>query len=362
MSAPAVAVNISGTFGALLIGGIVASIFSGIVTVQTVVYFKNYSHDVAILRVLVSTTSCNCMHVHGRLIYAQVAAVWFLDFLHTIFVSMSLWDHLIAHFGDQARIDFIPWYISPHPFCMYNNLFPTALSRSLAVSNLMQYILIGKWLILRLGYQTTIALTAALTYLVHGLNNFFISVPLAILATARLCFASLTTNKLITLRSLKRFVQLYTFSFTSGLALSSALDVLITGFLCYLLRKNQKKMSSMNHVLDKLILYSFENGSLTCAAVVVSMICWLERGNNLIFLGLHFVISKFYANSLLATLNTRKGLRPGHRASPSNSNDRQPIMFPDNFRGPRPSMKRLSEEETKTTPVSTSLSSESSPV
>lgn len=107
----------------------------------------------------------------------------------------------------------------------------------------------------------------------------------------------------------------------------------------------------MNHVLDKLILYSFENGSLTCAAVVVSMICWLERGNNLIFLGLHFVISKFYANSLLATLNTRKGLRPGHRASPSNSNDRQPIMFPDNFRGPRPSMKRLSEEETKTTPL-----------
>lgn len=140
MSAPAVAVNISGTFGALLIGGIVASIFSGIVTVQTVVYFKNYSHDVAILRVL-------------------VAAVWFLDFLHTIFVSMSLWDHLIAHFGDQARIDFIPWSLA-----------------------------------------TTIALTAALTYLVHGffiyrihklsLNNFFISVPLAILATEPQTFCS----------------------------------------------------------------------------------------------------------------------------------------------------------------------------
>jgi hypothetical protein len=158
-----------------------------------------------------------------------------------------------------------------------------------------------------------------------------------------------TTNKLITLKSLKRFVQLYTFSFTSGLALSSALDVLITALLCYLLRKNQKTMSSMNHVLDKLILYSFENGSLTCAAVVVSMICWLKRSNNLIFLGLHFVISKFYANSLLATLNTRKDLRPGHRGSPSNSHDRQPIMFPDNFRGPRPSIRRLSDEETKTT-------------
>jgi len=305
-------VNIPGTFGALLVGGIVAAIFSGIVTVQTFAYFKYYSHDVVTLKVLVAT-------------------VWLLDFLHTIFVSMSLWDHLIAHFGDQSRIDYVPW--------------------TLAI---------------------TIALTAVLTYLVHGffiyrihklsLNNFFISVPLAVLATARLCFASLTTNKLITLKSLHRFVQLYTFSFTSGLALSSALDVLVTGFLCYLLRKNQKQMSSMNHVLDQLILWSFENGSLTCAAVVVSMICWLKRGDNLIFLGLHFVISKFYANSLLATLNTRKDLRPGHRASPSNSHDRQPIMFPDNFRGGRPSMKRLSEEETKTTQVSTYLQSEPSPV
>lgn len=301
MSAPVVTVNVPGTFGALLVGGIVAAIFSGVVSVQTFAYFKYYSHDVVTLKVLVAT-------------------VWLLDLLHTIFVSMSLWDHLIAHFGDQLRIDYIPW--------------------SLAI---------------------TIALTAVLTYLVHGffiyrihklsLNNFFISVPLALLATARLCFASLTTNKLMTLKSLKRFVQMYTFSFTSGLALSSALDVLITGFLCYLLRKNQKKMSSMNHVLDKLILYSFENGSLTCAAVVVSMICWLKRSDNLIFLGLHFVISKFYANSLLATLNTRKDLRPGHRASPSNSHDRQPIMFPDNFRGPRPSVKRLSDEETKTTPL-----------
>jgi len=299
MSAPAVAVNIQGTFGALLVGGIVAAMFSGIVTVQTFAYFKYYSHDVVILKVLVAT-------------------VWLLDFLHTIFVTMSLWDHLISHFGDQTRIDYIPWCLA-----------------------------------------ITIALTAVLTYLVHGffiyrihklsLNNFFLSVPLAVLATARLCFASLTTNKLITLKSLKRFVQLYTFSFTSGLALSSALDVLITALLCYLLRKNQKTMSSMNHVLDKLILYSFENGSLTCAAVVVSMICWLKRSNNLIFLGLHFVISKFYANSLLATLNTRKDLRPGHRGSPSNSHDRQPIMFPDNFRGPRPSIRRLSDEETKTT-------------
>ena len=86
----------------------------------------------------------------------------------------------------------------------------------------------------------------------------------------------------------------------------------------------------MNHVLDTLILHAFENGSLTwyaryplspsleskpsysSAAAVVSLICvshslfsplehidrnqrppkWLTMHHNLIFMGLHFIISK----------------------------------------------------------------------
>jgi len=44
----------------------------------------------------------------------------------------------------------------------------------------------------------------------------------------------------IMLRSLKRFVELYTFSFTSGLALSSLIDVLVTGLLCYLLLNHKQ--------------------------------------------------------------------------------------------------------------------------
>ncbi|KAF8954270.1 hypothetical protein BDZ97DRAFT_491245 [Flammula alnicola] len=276
-------VDVHRTFGALMVGGIVAAVFSGIVTAQTFAYFKYYPDDLQAIKSLVTV-------------------VWFLDFCHTIFVSTSLWDHLIAHFGDTARIDFIPW--------------------SLAM---------------------TIAVTAILTFLVHlffvyrifkfSLNNFFIAVPLAMLACARLCFACLTTAKMIKLRSLALFIERYTWSFTCGLALSSIIDIFITGLLCYLLNRNRKKNSSMNHVLDSLMLYAFENGALTCAATFVSLICWITMHTNLIFMGLHFVISKFYANSLLATLNTRKQLQQtGHRSQGSNSGDRNlAIMFPDSF-------------------------------
>jgi len=186
----------------------------------------------------------------------------------------------------------------------------------------------------------TIAFTAILTFLVHlffvyrifvlSNRNYFFAIPLTLLASARLCFACLTTAKLITLRSLKRFVDLYTFSFTSGLALSSLIDVLVTGLLCYLLL-NHKQNSNLNGVLDKLLLYTFENGSMTCAAAFTSLVCWLtNHSTSLIFMGLHFVFSKLYANSLLASLNTRKGLQANRHPISGNLTT---IMFPDNRKG-----------------------------
>ncbi|KAF5320683.1 hypothetical protein D9619_000020 [Psilocybe cf. subviscida] len=72
----------------------------------------------------------------------------------------------------------------------------------------------------------------------------------------------------------------------------------------------------LNAVIDSLIRYAFETGFLTCAGTVISMLCWLTMPNNLVFLGLHFVIGKLYANSLLVTLNMREVLR---RTRPSGS-------------------------------------------
>jgi len=270
-------VDIPSTLGALFIGGFVAALFSGVVCSQAFAYFKNYPGDPPLLRVL-------------------AGVVWILDFLHIVWVVCALWDHLISHFGQGAQVDYIPW--------------------SLAMS---------------------IAFTATLTILVHlflihriyklSYGNLFISLPLVPLACARLCFACVTTAKMIQLRSLAHFVQLYTWSFTSGLALSSGLDVLITSLLCFLLYKNRKDHPSTNHILDKLTLYTFENGLLTCIVAFTSLICWITNKKNLVFMGLHFVISKFYANSFFATLNTRRLVHSGrgHRSMGSNGSGERNI-------------------------------------
>jgi len=99
--------------------------------------------------------------------------------------------------------------------------------------------------------------------------------------------------------------------FTLGLSLSSGTDIIITAWLCYFLSGLRGLTGStiMIQAIDLLIRYTLETGALTCLATTVSLICWLAMPTNLVFLGLHFVIGKLYANSLLASLNTRHELR-----------------------------------------------------
>jgi len=104
--------------------------------------------------------------------------------------------------------------------------------------------------------------------------------------------------------------------------------------LCYLLRKLKLQMgstSTMIKVVDTLTLYTLENGFLTGVATTASLICWLSMPHNLSFMGLHFVIEKLYANSVLASLNTRKELRDLRpRISPW-ADPTLPVLSADDF-------------------------------
>jgi len=252
-------VDIPSTYGALLLGGLVAAGLSGIVTIQAFVYIKLYPSD------MIQTK-------------AMVALICILDSCHTGFVCSSLWDYLIQYFGDSDRIDVIPWSVA-----------------------------------------LTVAFTAILTSVVHcffahriyklSKRNLWITFPIIILAFLRLCAACVTTAEMIHLGTFSAFVRQFRWVFTLGLGLSSTVDILISVCLCYSLQSSRSASSSMDHVINLIILYTIENGILTCAATIISMLCWLIMPSNRVFLGIHFFICKVYANSLLATLNTRKTLQ-----------------------------------------------------
>jgi len=270
--------TVENTYGALLLGAFLACCLSGIVAVQSFLYIKLYPNDATRIKVM-------------------VGAVWLLDVLHTCFVMASIWNYLIPHFGDVPRVDFIPWTVA----------------LSIAVTAIL-----------------TIIVHCFLARRIHRLtkNDWRITGPILILAVLRLCAACVTTAEMIRIKSFSGFAQQFRWVFTLGLGLSSAVDALITVTLCYKLRSNRTGSLSMDNLIDSLVLYTFENGSLTCAGTVLSMICWLTMPHNRLFLALHFMIAKLYANSLLATLNTRKKLSDSRMKTTPSGNHVLPIIFP----------------------------------
>jgi len=252
-----------GTYGAILLGAFVASSLSGVFWVQCIIYFRCFPRD-------------------SRTMKGFVLFVWMMELAHTGLVWSAMWTSFIDNFGAVHYVDHIP---------------PT-----IALS---------------------VVLTAALTFLTHCLfahrmyhlseyKKYYLPSLVIFLALFRLTAASVSGGEMIHIRSYTLFREQFRWLFSLGLSLSSAVDILITLSLFFLLRKRRQQSIALHSIIDNLLLYAFEIGTLTSAATVASLICWIKLDNSLIFLGLHFVIGKLYANSLLATLNSRNTLRRAH--------------------------------------------------
>ncbi|KAF8232772.1 hypothetical protein L208DRAFT_1396836 [Tricholoma matsutake] len=250
------------TYGSILLGASFAYGLTGCLCLQCASYFKLYSEDRYMIKILVTV-------------------VLVLDLTHTSFICASLFHYFLTHFGDRDMIGQIPWSIA-----------------------------------------FTVVVTAIQTFIAHcffahrilkaSRGNWYITGPIICLAFGRLLAASVSTAEMLRVHTYSAFIQKYPgWIFTLGLSLSSGTEIIITGWQLYFLR-NLRGLTGSNlmiQAIDLLIRYTLETGALTCIATTVSLICWLSMPKNLVFLGLHFIIAKLYANSLLAALNTRRELR-----------------------------------------------------
>ncbi|KAJ6541655.1 hypothetical protein B0H19DRAFT_1381274 [Mycena capillaripes] len=270
------AANIQETFGALLVGVLFTSILAGISNLQTVLYYRSYRKDPNWAKALVFLVWYG---LGSYLSSWKVIKYRVLDNAHTGLIWSGLWFYFIGNYGEPDKIDHIPW-------CMALTVILTAL--------------------------ITVSVHCFLVHRIFLLSNrnWYMTIPVLVLTCFRLACASVTTLRMLEYQSFELLKLRARWIFTLGLAVSSIVDVLIFGLLVYLFRSNRTGTGRFNHILDKLILYGLETGSLTCVGTIISMLCWVLMPQNLIFLGLYFVIGKLYANSLFITLNTRKSIRP----------------------------------------------------
>ncbi|KAI0369927.1 hypothetical protein BV20DRAFT_945127 [Pilatotrama ljubarskyi] len=269
--------------GAILIGGLVALFLSGAVFMQVIQYYQTYTVDTRKVKTM----------VHSSRI---------LDCVHSAMICIANWQNLVVNFGRFDRLDRISWCVD---------------------------------------FRIDLGVHSFFSYRVHTLSrgNWYITTPLVRRLAPKLTQLQVSTGEMIRLKSYIMFVDRFDYVFTLGLSTSTALDVLITSILCFYLRQRKSGLAMMDRVIDVLTVYTVENGMLTCVATVVSLICasWVRMPNNLIFLGLHFAISKLYASSFMASLNARKGLANRSQGSVPHDAYALPVLIHSPFspRDPR---------------------------
>lgn len=261
--------GIPGEFGVILIGGLIASILYGITTLQTYLYFMHHSEG------------------DGWTMKLAVAAIWIFESLHVSFVGHMLNYYLIVNYGVPSSLEYIVWS------------FPASVLANTFVLVIFQCFF-----------------TRKIYYLCRPRLRWWVIGPIILLVLIRIGFGIETlvllfVNNAVSSASSTRFYGSVPTASADPLA-----DVLITASLCVLLHEGGSRSvyPRTKRLVNTLIIYTV-NRCLLTLPVVVAELGVAVAGKAAWSMGLNFIIGKLYANSLLATLNTRQYLRSQESSS-----------------------------------------------
>ncbi|KZV65032.1 hypothetical protein PENSPDRAFT_147238 [Peniophora sp. CONT] len=247
------------TLGAALAGGMVAVALSALVCFQTFLYYLIFPQDTRAYKLLVGW-------------------IWLSDSAHTILVCASVWFYTISNFNNPDIVSRI-----------FN---PVAINVTLT------------------GF-ITLSVNAFYGYRIHRLSksNWWITGPIIFLSVARVGMGLTTTVMMIREGSFPAFAAKFKILFTTGLILSAVTDIYVSVARYWYLRNLRDGYVVTQEMVDTTVVFTINDGMLTCLVVIASIACWLGMPHNFVYLGIYFTIAKLYSNSLLATLNLRNWFR-----------------------------------------------------
>ncbi|GBE84573.1 hypothetical protein BKA93DRAFT_827718 [Sparassis latifolia] len=252
--------NLNETVGALLLGSLFTAVGYGITTMQTYMYMTRFPKDPKIMRY----------------------TVWSLLILDTTHITLS-W-HMVYYYL----------------ILNYDN--PPALERSV-------------W-----SFDITVVVTAVITVVAHcfyarrvfilGGRQWFLTIIILCLSAMRLIFGTIVTVRLFQIRELALVPHKIGVEVGVGMGAGTLADFIITVSLVWFLRGHRSGFNSQtDNLLDRIIFWTINNGLLTSIVGLVVILTCIIMPYNMIYLAVHLLLSKLYANALLATLNFRKSHR-----------------------------------------------------
>ncbi|KAE9385092.1 hypothetical protein BT96DRAFT_1026698 [Gymnopus androsaceus JB14] len=247
------------TFGAVIIGVIVASFLLGLSAVQAFIYFSQQNDP--------------------RPIRTLVTFVVLFDFIHQALISHTGYYYLVTNYTSPVALGTVIWSLLVE--VLFNG-FTAFLAQSFLT-----------WKIYRLSERNL------------WLTGIASSIVLAE-------FACVTAFGAISLARVRTYVELAEdlkgLSITVN-ALAAAGDVLIAGILSVLFQTSKTGFRRSQTMLNRLTLFAVSTGALTSLCAVASLISILAAPDTFIYITFFFAMGRLYTNSLLATLNARNAIR-----------------------------------------------------
>ncbi|KAF8639296.1 hypothetical protein AX17_001607 [Amanita inopinata Kibby_2008] len=260
MSQPLPRIMIDNTYGAELIGAIVSAMMYGITNLQTYFYYMTYPNDAKENKIL-------------------VFSIWLLDTLQMALVSITVYHYLITNYDNPPALGFGHW----------------ALFLSVAVNVLIAFIV-------------QCFFTVRIFRLCGTRLRWWVAAFIAVMVVAHLGFGLETVVYFFIKKELKKLSEV-TLIAAMPFALFAVLsDIVIAAALCILLHTSRTPFARTNAIISTLIIYAINRCLLTSVVAVIEVIVFAAAPHTLWFVGIDFVIGKLYANSLLATLNSRRSI------------------------------------------------------
>ncbi|KAI6104605.1 hypothetical protein EV401DRAFT_659437 [Pisolithus croceorrhizus] len=238
-----------------------------------------------------------------------VAAVCVLDTLHVSFMCHVLYYYLITNYGVATSVNYIVWS------------FPASVIPNLLVILLVQFFFAHK-----------------IHHLCRREVRWLVTVPIILLALAQYGVGIVVAILMFVDKKTSTLTQTWYYSVTPSAAIVVVAEVLITVSLCVLLYNGGSHSSfpRTKRLVNTLITYAVNRCMLTLLVIigvltvvrvsfckmVMSLSHFLQNVSQqpAWTMGLDFIVGKLYANSLLASLNTRDYLWSRGSGAASNPN------------------------------------------
>ncbi|KAH8832475.1 hypothetical protein DL96DRAFT_1582248 [Flagelloscypha sp. PMI_526] len=224
-----------------------------------------------------------------------VTFIWCITLAQVILGILAVQDMTVEHYGDYANLAYFPKFVNVN----------------LILSGLV--CLTTQWFF---AYR--------LWRLSHSLIIPLICWTLMIALVGMV----LTTVVLLTVvpqseRTFQFFTQTHRPLIVAILVISAAVDILITtSLMSYLWLQRRGIFERTKKIVDRLILWTFQTGLLTCTCTVAMLVTYLTM-DNFVWLGILYTKPGLFALSLLASLNGRRSTSKAFQESIDSS-----ILFP----------------------------------